>query len=1537
VNGTTSPPLPPPPPPIRTNDDDNDENSDSDDSIRSNHTTTSDILKLTHHTPIKPAIGKAFTNHDEDDISMTSLKDDDDDEEDGDLMQDDDEEEEEEEVEKPTPSKSTPTSHVKRPSPAQKPTIFGLTPLETEFAWLYAESTYLQIHNDPTFSLITAKPHLNWDYITSQASPMLLHLIQTKHWNDGFTRVSAFYVRGVVASKFDEKWKEILELLQKGYRRELTKGFLPPVDVEMVGTKDGKGGGDVEESALNEMEMEEHEEEELSPMKALPQSRSSVSTLDSDNLTDSKHDTNDSMIHTSTAKQPREVQKILDNDKHEPSKSNDKVLEDKTTPSTIKMEDEEMKDEEEKSNSDATDSDDDDPSSLLIPVIPWQCSEEQEEEEENLIDHQTHTISPSSSSSSANPQPSLLTPVEQEFAQLNAESTLLQNYKTGSTFFLDWDYIEEQASPELTALFEAMKCGDRVYRVVSRFVRKLVKVEFEQLRDDILNKLQDGGERRKKVRHILPTSLEILQKKLDQERKAMDAKSSSSSSDHTKHALNEQEEELGWLLEDSMLHQSQQDSPKPKVDWDFVKQHSLLGDSMLQSQDSPEGKVDWDFVLEHASPALQQCMIEKKKSGKEYQDITAYIRIASLNTFKQRRLDIRTFLKQGGTRPSFGGSRVDFASMNRSMTNYDDDANGIISPMRQTEMSSTTTITSFYPITPPPPLPPTQPNMSGQNLTEIEEEFTWLYEESMMKSASRVVDWSFITQHATPNFLNVIQQKQKTWKKHTTVNAYIRPSVHHIFQKKRKEIQIALASGYRRNIMENILPNHATGAHSLDRHHLTDVEEEFAWLYEESIFKSNSSSCSWTYLEKNASPKLRDFIEKKKKSWKNYRVTNAFIRSSVSLHFTRRREEIRDALIKGFRREETRHLLPNHNGTHTLTLSPSRTTSWHSTTILPPLNELEEEFTWLYEESMFFLGTARCDWGFIEKYCSPALTAMMEDRKKTWKSHRFVNALVRASVNDSFRQRRGEIRKMLVDGKRREECVRTIIPDLKKQGLLLVTPDDSSTYELSSLDKAMDDKSLSLNAIEDELALLTVESCIISQSCEIDWDFIECYASSALEKKMEQTKNSDCEYRVLFNYIRSTNATILRLFQQRRLEIGKRIQEGERRDETKDAFPDTLPQSIDDFLKLEELEEAIDSLSVSTLDAGMGETSSSRYLRLSDKVAKKYGGGTPLTPPRSSSDLDQMNHEFNSFNHESAASPFSSKSNISASIDAPKELSTVEEELAWLMEESIVSQGKSSADWDFIEKNASEEFGIILKRKKATCNSKYRRCNTFVRMQNPLVKGAFRYRRKEIRTLLSRGYRRDATKHLLPKANLNQIDFTPNLDLYESPIETTRKVHGRGDKVYAYCPGEGVDERNKWLPGTILGHKRSNMMGGRGTIFYSVEFDEGNINTRLEECFAITEDEHKEKISQLDSDDLDDQIEPSCEKDQGEAVESGDQVRKKPRVSKDEEVSSLLSKMKKERERFAEEAMHHQRIQQSRTISMNHTERKIEEIVRQLL
>eukprot|EP00957_Ditylum_brightwellii_P041898 3173265-Ditylum_brightwellii.AAC.1 len=102
---------------------------------------------------------------------------------------------------------------------------------------------------------------------------------------------------------------------------------------------------------------------------------------------------------------------------------------------------------------------------------------------------------------------------------------------------------------------------------------------------------------------------------------------------------------------------------------------------------------------------------------------------------------------------------------------------------------------------------------------------------------------------------------------------------------------------------------------------------------------------------------------------------------------------------------------------------------------------------------------------------------------------------------------------MLVDGKRREECVRTIIPDLKKQGLLLVTPDDSSTYELSSLDKAMDDKSLSLNAIEDELALLTVESCIISQSCEIDWDFIECYASSALEKKMEQTKNSDCEYR----------------------------------------------------------------------------------------------------------------------------------------------------------------------------------------------------------------------------------------------------------------------------------------------------------------------------------------------------------------------------------------------------------------------------------------
>eukprot|EP00957_Ditylum_brightwellii_P167122 12722130-Ditylum_brightwellii.AAC.1 len=74
----------------------------------------------------------------------------------------------------------------------------------------------------------------------------------------------------------------------------------------------------------------------------------------------------------------------------------------------------------------------------------------------------------------------------------------------------------------------------------------------------------------------------------------MNTKLSSSSSNHTKHALDEQviEVEVGWLLEDSMLHQSKQDSLKPKVDWEFAKQHSLLEDSMLLSQGCPEVKVD---------------------------------------------------------------------------------------------------------------------------------------------------------------------------------------------------------------------------------------------------------------------------------------------------------------------------------------------------------------------------------------------------------------------------------------------------------------------------------------------------------------------------------------------------------------------------------------------------------------------------------------------------------------------------------------------------------------------------------------------------------------------------------------------------------------------------------------------------------------------------------------------------------------------------------------------------------------------------------
>jgi hypothetical protein len=237
-------------------------------------------------------------------------------------------------------------------------------------------------------------------------------------------------------------------------------------------------------------------------------------------------------------------------------------------------------------------------------------------------------------------------------------------------------------------------------------------------------------------------------------------------------------------------------------------------------------------------------------------------------------------------------------------------------------------------------------------LKNTEVELAWLCEESMYCLNREEISWEFVWEYASPA-LKVEMRKLQSDRGCDLryLVRHVDPLVPRRFETKRQEIRRSLRSGFRRPVMSqvvaemrlrgrqgklNLVSTRMSSAlatsipakkkkaekklpsslppRPIETKVLSALEEEIAWLGEESFLLDPwQEGFDFDYIRQHASPNLLDFLAKTISSDFNRRWLPRVVRLHdpyVRSEFERKREEIRESLRAGFRRQQTRDFLP---------------------------------------------------------------------------------------------------------------------------------------------------------------------------------------------------------------------------------------------------------------------------------------------------------------------------------------------------------------------------------------------------------------------------------------------------------------------------------------------------------------------------------------------------------------------------------------------------------------------------------------------------
>jgi len=126
------------------------------------------------------------------------------------------------------------------------------------------------------------------------------------------------------------------------------------------------------------------------------------------------------------------------------------------------------------------------------------------------------------------------------------------------------------------------------------------------------------------------------------------------------------------------------------------------------------------------------------------------------------------------------------------------------------------------------------------------------------------------------------------------------------------------------------------------------------------------------------------------------------------------------------------------------------------------------------------------------------------------------------------------------------------------------------------------------------------------------------------------------------------------------------------------------------------------------------------------------------------------------------ANPKGEAMTVKLEVRTSKVLTKLEEELAWLLEESILQNIFDDIDHKYVLANATPPLREAIKRHKR------RYLPRVVRMQSEKVKAEFDLLRGRIRVLLYKGYRREETKAVLPVGVVTVAQFHEQQSVNES-------------------------------------------------------------------------------------------------------------------------------------------------------------------------
>mmetsp|Transcript_42344 Transcript_42344/g.61853 ORF Transcript_42344/g.61853 Transcript_42344/m.61853 type:complete len:468 (-) Transcript_42344:240-1643(-) len=181
--------------------------------------------------------------------------------------------------------------------------------------------------------------------------------------------------------------------------------------------------------------------------------------------------------------------------------------------------------------------------------------------------------------------------------------------------------------------------------------------------------------------------------------------------------------------------------------------------------------------------------------------------------------------------------------------------------------------------------------------------------------AKKTADWEYIELHASPRLRVIIERKKTKSTNHRNFYHYLdlkNPSFRDKFRQKRMEVCEQLQKGYFRtgtapslqNVREDTISPPSPQPAITEKMRLRI--DELARLCEESkMGKPMGSRANWDYIERNASPALRELINRKKEnkkilSHRNFSLYLCLQNPNIKEAFETRRNEIREEIRRKY-------------------------------------------------------------------------------------------------------------------------------------------------------------------------------------------------------------------------------------------------------------------------------------------------------------------------------------------------------------------------------------------------------------------------------------------------------------------------------------------------------------------------------------------------------------------------------------------------------------------------------------------------------------